>query len=401
MEIQLWPLERLEPYPNNPRLNDPAVEPLAAAINEFGFRVPIIALSSGEIVDGHLRLKAAQHLGLSEVPVVLADDLTEDQVRAFRIAVNRMAELADWDLEKLSVELKSIDVELQPLLGWDKADLSELTHETVEGLSDPDQLPAPVDNPVSREGDIWLMGDHRLACGDSTSAESVARLLDGAEPHLMVTDPPYGVNYDPEWRPKFKGGKTSTGRVTNDHTAFWLEAYKLFPGDVVYLWMSEFARSAADLELKSLGFEIRNIIIWAKSSFPFSRGHYHWQHESCIYAVRNKAHWNGDRKQSTLWEIKSNSGTNQQREEITGHSTQKPIECMARPVRNNSKPGDLVYDPFMGSGSTLIACEREARAAYGMEIHPPYVDMAVKRWQDFTGNQAIRESDGARFSELQ
>jgi DNA modification methylase len=255
---------------------------------------------------------------------------------------------------------------------------------------------------VSRLGDTWRLGRHRLTCGDCTDAGVVEAALAGAKPHLMVTDPPYGVDYDPAWREEAarKGligfSPSALGAVTNDGRLDWSEAWTLFSGNVAYVWHADRFASAVQASVESAGFEIRCQIIWAKTSFAISRGHYNWQHEPCWYAVRKgeTGHWHGSKSETTLWNI----AREQDRE--TGHSTQKPVECMRRPIENNSAPGDAVYDPFLGSGTTIIACEQTGRACVAIEISAQYCDVAVIRWQNFSGGIATLASDGRTFAEV-
>jgi DNA modification methylase len=256
--------------------------------------------------------------------------------------------------------------------------------------------------PVTVLGDVWVIGKHRIVCGDSTDADTVAKVLNGVEPHLMVTDPPYGVEYDASWRNTAKRadgtpiGASAIGKVENDARADWSEAWALFPGEVAYVWHAGlFAGVVAD-SLVNTGFSLRSQIIWSKQQFAIGRGDYHWQHEPCWYAVRKgkTGHYDGGRKQSTLWQIPK-----PQKSE-TGHSTQKPVECMKRPIENNSSPGQAVYEPFSGSGTTIIAGEMTGRCVYAIELSPAYVDVAVKRWQEFTGKDAIHEASGKTFKEL-
>ena len=236
-----------------------------------------------------------------------------------------------------------------------------------------------------------MLGKHRIVCGDSTDQKTVERLLDGAEPDLMVTDPPYGVNYDATWRYKagFNTKDGAFGKSVNDDENDWEAAYVLFPGSVAYVWMSSLALPVAGRGLAASGFIPRSLIIWDKGRIVFGRGHYHWRHEPCWYAVKKgaQANWKGDRKASTLWEI-----DNPQKSE-TGHSAQKPVECMQRAIHNHK--GD-VYDPFIGSGTTVIAGEQEGRTVYAIEIEPAYVDVTVQRWEEFTGRKATlkREHHG-------
>lgn len=393
LKTESWPIERLVPYVRNPRKNDEQVERMVAAIREFGFRIPVVAKSDGTVVDGHLRLKAARKLGLTEVPVALADELTDAQVKAFRLLANRSANWAAWDEDLLALELEELQAMAfdVSLTGFDAAEIdSLLAKPTTDGLTDPDEVPETPAEPVSKPGDVWILGRHRLMCGDSTSADDVDRLLAGVRPHLMVTDPPYGVAYDPAWRNEaLSGQKTKrTGMVLNDDRADWREAWALFPGDVAYVWHGALHAATVAESLVACGFDIRSQIIWAKERLVLSRGHYHWMHEPCWYAVKGKAHWSGDRKQVTIWNIPSKG-----QDADTTHGTQKPVECMKRPMENNSSPGQAVYEPFSGSGTTIIAAEITGRACLAMELNPAYVDVAVKRWEDFTGEKAALEGE--------
>jgi DNA modification methylase len=389
MSVELRPLDAVRPYANNPRQNDDAVEAVAESIRRFGFRQPIVVDADGVIVAGHTRFRAAQRLGLATVPVHVATDLTADEVRAYRLADNKTAELASWDTSMLSIELDAlrgagID---WTLLGFDEEELAKLLAPAgTEGLTDPDAVPKKPVDPVTKPGDLWLLGKHRLLCGDSTSAADVARLLDGAVPTLMVTDPPYGVEYDPEWRMDagLTGNTARMGKVMNDDRADWTEAWKLFPGDVAYVYHAGVFASTVQQSLERAGFAIRAQIIWAKDRLALSRGDYHWQHEPCWYAVREggKGHRTDDRTQTTLWSIPARDDAGH------GHGTQKPVECMERPVRNHL--ADTVYEPFAGSGTTVIACERTGRACIAMELDPGYCDVVVRRWEEFTGRKAER-----------
>jgi DNA modification methylase len=272
------------------------------------------------------------------------------------------------------------------------------------GLTDPDSVPEVPDRPVTRPGDVWLMGDHRVGCGDATSAADVALVLAGSQPHLMVTDPPYGVNYDPSWRARRgrRAGKLAQGKVLNDDRADWREAYALFPGGAAYVWFGALHGDIVASGLASCGFQLRAQIVWVKQHFTLSRGDYHWKHEICWYAVRDShtSHWQGDRTQTTVWEIANNNPFgNPRREQGWEHATQKPVECMRRPIVNNSRPGQAIYDPFLGSGSSLIAAEMTGRICYGLELNPAYVDVVVRRWQLFTGRLARHHASGQSFDE--
>jgi DNA modification methylase len=264
---------------------------------------------------------------------------------------------------------------------------------------DENDIPEPPTDPVTRPGDLWILGKHRLLCGDGTSATDVERLLAGATPHLMVTDPPYGVEYDPSWRNQAGVSSTSrTGKVANDDRADWREAWALFPGEVAYVWHAAiFAKTVAD-SLEANDFKIRAQIIWSKPRFVLGRGDYHWQHEPCIYAVRKNGtgHWQGARDQATVWAI----GNGGDEDEATVHGTQKPEECMRRPILNNSAEGDGVYEPFAGSGTTVIAAETTGRICFAMELNPAYCDVVIGRWQKLTGQKAVLDGDGRCFDDL-
>ena len=271
------------------------------------------------------------------------------------------------------------------------------------GLTDENAAPEPPTQPITQLGDLWVLGTHRLLCGDSTNADDVQRVLNGVVPDLMVTDPPYGVNYRPEWRNEAaRAGKIAfaarrEGHVANDDRFDWSGAYALFGGSVAYIWHASLFGSEVQRSLESCGFELRSQIIWAKSRFAISRGHYHWHHECCFYAVRkaSNANWCGGRSQTTLWMV-ANSAND---EDKNDHGTQKPVELMRRPILNHTNRSQCVYDPFLGSGTTIIAAETTGRSCFGIDIDARYIDVAVKRWQDFTGDEAKLESDGASFEE--
>lgn len=392
----------LIPFARNSRTHsDEQVAQIAASISEFGFTNPILTDGKNGIIAGHGRLQAARKLGMDQVPTIALDGLTEAQKRAYVIADNKLALNAGWDMELLSSEIAGLgeDGFDLSLLGFNEAELAALLAEKTEGLTDPDDVPEPPADPVSVLGDVWVLGKHRIVCGDSTDADVVGKCLNGVEPHLMVTDPPYGVEYDASWRDKVgasSGGGTATGKVLNDDNADWREAWALFPGDVAYVWHADKFSPVVAESLEVNGFQMRNLIIWAKSQLVMSRGDYHSQHEPCWYAVRKgkSGHFGGDRKQTTLWQIEK------PRKSETGHSTQKPVECMKRPIENNSSPGQAVYEPFSGSGTTIIAGEMTGRSVHAIELNPAYVDVAVKRWQDFTGEQATHAETGQTFDEM-
>jgi DNA modification methylase len=390
LRIEYLPLADLRPYENNARTHSAdQVAQIAASIRAFGWTNPILADETGGVIAGHGRLAAAVQLGLAEVPVVRLEGLADQQRRALVLADNKLAMNAGWDEKLLVAELQGLG-DLQGVVGFSADELMRLLGGH-DGLTDPDEVPPVPDEPVTRPGDVWLLGPHRLVCGDATCAADVAAALAGVAPHLMVTDPPYGVEYDADWRNHAirSDGSAIAGRaigpVTNDDRLDWREAYALFPGDVAYVWHADRHASAVQASVEAAGFDIRCQVIWAKGRFAIGRGDYHWQHEPCWYAVRKgkTGHWSGDRSQSTLWEISHSKSE-------TGHSTQKPVECMRRPIENNSSVGQAVYDPFLGSGTTLIAAEMMGRVCHGLEIDPGYCDVAVTRWENFTGRKAER-----------
>ncbi len=390
----------LIPYARNARTHSEAqVAQLAASIREFGFTNPILVDGERGVIAGHGRLLAARKLGLAEVPVIELAHLSPAQRRAYVLADNKLALNAGWDDDLLRLELADLRSEGFDLglTGFGLDEIGGLLADNTAGLTDPDQVPEVPAQPVSRAGDVWLLGRHRLVCGDSTDAATVERLLAGVKPHLMVTDPPYGVEYDPAWRNQALAGSNTarTGKVLNDHRADWREAWALFPGDVAYVWHGALHATTVAESLVACGFDIRAQIVWAKDRLVLGRGHYHWQHEPCWYAVRGTGHWMGDRKQTTLWQIAS---TGQDAETV--HGTQKPVECMRRPIENNSSPGQAVYEPFSGSGTTLIAAEMTGRACYAMELSPAYVDVAVLRWEAFTGQEALLSVRGQTFATI-
>jgi DNA modification methylase len=403
--IESWPLERLKPYARNAKTHGAdQVAKIAASMAEFGWTVPVLVAEDGEVIAGHGRILAAEQLGLAEVPVIVLGHLSEAQRRANRIADNKLTELGGWDEALLSAEMQELlaeDFDLS-LTGFEDAELEQLladpAAEETGAREGEDEIPETPEDPVSRPGDLWILGSHRLLCGDATVPTDVERVLGGVKPLLMVTDPPYGVEYDPAWRNNAGAAATRrTGKVLNDDRADWREAWALFPGDVAYVWHGALHAATVAESLEVAGFNVRSQIIWAKDRLVLSRGDYHWQHEPCWYAVKKtgKGHWAGDRKQTTLWQI-----ANRDQDAETVHGTQKPVECMRRPILNNSSPGQAVYEPFMGSGTTLIAAETTGRVCLGIELNPAYVDVAVDRWQQFTGKTAVLDGDGRTFAEV-
>jgi DNA modification methylase len=417
IQIEQRPVGRLILSDANPRTHSSEqVEQIAASIEQFGFVNPILLGAEGKIIAGEGRYRAVLALGMRKVPVIKLGHLSEVQRRALAIADNQLALDAGWDEQMLRQQLaalKEADFDLD-VLGFDDLELArQLADEQTAGLTDEDEVPAIPITPVTRPGDLWLLRSgkgrqHRLLCGDATAGQDATRLLAKQQPPiLMVTDPPYGINLQPEWREQ-AGLNLRTrqgGKVINDNRIDWSDAWALFPGDVVYLWHAGVHAGEVAHGLEECEFEIRSQIIWLKQHFAISRGAYHWRHEPCWYAVRKgrSGRWLGDRKQTTVWEVANLNpfgGERAEENEVTGHGTQKPVEIMRRPLLNHTRLGEACYDPFLGSGSTLIAAETSGRSCYGMEIDPRYVDVAVLRWQQFTGKQAVLDGDRRRFDEI-
>ena len=401
-KIEHWPTSRLIPYARNPRKNDHAVEQMASAIRDFGFRIPIIAKSTGEICDGHLRYKAALRLGLEKVPVILADDLTETQIKAFRILANRSATWADWDEDLLRLELEELkldDFDLA-LTGFDADELLEIMagEETItEGNTDEDAAPEVPITPVSKPGDVWLMGQHRLLCGDSTDVASYDTLLGTERVAMIFQDPPYNVDYANTAKDKLRG----TNRpILNDNLGdgfqdFLLAAFKpalARCNGAVYVAMSSSELDTLQSAFRAAGGKWSTFIIWAKNTFTLGRSDYQRQYEPILYGWPEGAtrHWCGDRDQGDVWHF------NKPRVNDL-HPTMKPVELVERAVINSSRSGDTVFDPFGGSGTTLIACEKTGRAARLLELDPKYGDVIVRRWQTLTGEMATLDGDGRSF----
>src|SRR5580704_6091761 len=413
MRIEYWHIDRFVFYSRNPRKNDAVVDRMCSSIREYGFKIPVLARSDGTVVDGHLRLTSARKLGswpggdTSRIPVILCDEWSDAQVKAFRLMVNRSVTWAAWDDDLLALELQELneaDFDLS-LTGFDPKEIDDL-------LLSPDYddkanaAPPLPENPVSRLGDLWLCGPHRVLCGDSTGADDVTRLLGDRKPFLMVTDPPYGIELDSEWRDRagLNGcgpaeasymkhrteGHTET-TISGDTRADWSEAYELVPSlDIVYVWhASIFTREVLNGLLR-IGLLYPQQIIWNKGRTVLTRTHYWYQHEPCWYLRKKNAPWFGKAgENSTVWDSASPKfimgGSD---EEKFDHPTQKPIELMRRPILNHTKRGEGVYDPFLGSGTTLAAAELAERVCYGIELDPKYVDVVIQRWQQLTGKEA-------------
>lgn len=391
----------LEDYDRNARTHSPEqVRQIRRSMDEFKVYNPILLRDDEKTIGaGHGRkLAALLKPAIARVPTITLRGLTDAQWRALVIADNKLALNAGWNENILRMELGDLQAEGFDLsiTGFSSLELTGF-FTTEEGQTDPDAAPEPPAIPVSRLGDLWRLGDHLLICGDCTEKEVVDRVLAGQKPHLMVTDPPYGVDYDPAWRSAAlkDGAKRAEGQVQNDHQPDWREAWGLFPGEVAYIWHDALACGVVSEGLRAAAFDLRSQIIWNKGAAAIGRGHYHWKHEACFYAVRKggNGHWAGDRKQTTVWDI-------EHRKSETGHSTQKPVEAMARPIRNNSKPGDRIFDPFCGSGSSIIAAQMNKRITHAIELNPAYVDVALRRFAEFTGVAPILAETEQTFEQV-
>lgn len=428
MKVELWDISKIRPYPNNPRVNNGAVESVAKSLREFGFRQPIVVDGDGVIICGHTRWKAAQKLGLEQVPVHVATDLTPEQIKAYRLADNKTNELADWDLQLLPLELKdlqSLNFDLG-LLGFDNDELAKLLgNDLQDGQCDPDDVPLPPDEAVTRLGDLWILGDHRLLCGDSSRPEDVDRLLDGQPIHLVNTDPPYNVKVEPRSNNAIAAGLssfTSTNHqgldlarhpgkskptekklrakdrpLANDFVSdeefdrlldawFGNAARVLLPGRGFYIWGGYANCANYPPFLKKHGLYFSQAIIWDKQHPVLTRKDFMGAHEWCFYGWREgAAHvFLGPNNATDLWHVKK---VNPQ---SMIHLTEKSVELATRAMQYSSRPGENVLDLFGGSGSTLIGAEQTGRKAFLMEVDPLYCDVIVTHWEKFTGQKAER-----------
>ena len=390
MLVELRSPTELTPYPGNPRLNDAGVDAVARSIQEFGFRQPIVVDRQGVIIVGHTRHKAALKLGLASVPVHVAEGLTDAQIRAYRIADNQTAQLSEWDDEKLAAELMELakqDYDLD-LTGFSADEIAGyIDGPPAEGLTDPDDVPeAPP--AITQPGDLWLLGDHRLLCGDSTKAEDVARMLAGAKADMLLSDPPYGVSYvgktadaltvendflpEPELA-RLVGGAFDLAQANCRPGAYW---YATVPAGPLHLVFAD--------DWKRRGI-LRQIMVWAKDSLVLGHSEYHYAHEPILFGwMPGDRHKNADRTRTTLWKYDRPKANRE-------HPTMKPVALWAQAVQDGSRAGELVFDPFLGSGTTFIACEQLGRRCFGMELSPQYADVAVARWEAFTGKKAKRQ----------
>lgn len=404
-KIAHWPIDKLLPYARNARTHSESqVAQIAASIAEFGFVNPCLVGGDGVLVAGHGRLMAARKLGLESVPVVVLDHLTQTQRRALVIADNRIAENSAWDEAMLRIELDALaeDGFDLDLTGFDPDALAELMagdEPDNAGNTDDDAVPEAPETPVSKPGDVWVMGGHRLLCGDATNAASYDRVLDGEPVDMVFTDPPYNVNYANSAKDKMRGKDRA---ILNDNLGdgfydFLLAALTPIVTHCrggIYVAMSSSELDVLQSAFRAAGGKWSTFIIWAKNTFTLGRSDYQRQYEPILYGWPEGAtrHWCGDRDQGDVWQIKK-----PQKNDL--HPTMKPVELVERAIRNSSRPGNVVLDPFGGSGTALIAAEKSGRLARLIELDPKYVDVIVRRWQDWTGKQATREADGMAFDQ--
>ena len=380
MEIINKPIDLLIPYAKNARVHDDAqIAQLAGSIKEFGFNNPILIDKDNGIIAGHGRVMAARKLGLTEVPTILLDHLNETQRKAYILADNRIAINSTWDNEMLSLELMDIkdDVSLA-MLGFSVDELDALLNPTqlTDGLTDEDAVPEVPEEPKTKLGDIYQLGNHRLMCGDSTSIDAVEKLMDGQKADMVFTDPPYGVDY--------KGINNDSRNGLEDllRGAFGNYFAVSKSGASIYCFHSDRCADVFHKVFREF-FHFSSMIIWAKNSLTLSQTDYQSQHEPCLYGwMDNGTHsWHSDRKQTSLWKF--------DKERVAGHTTPKPVALVEKAISNSSKSGDIVIDLFGGSGSTLIAAEKIGRHSILMELDPKYCDVIIKRWEDFTGKKAV------------
>lgn len=400
-QIEIRSIDDITPYARNSRTHsDEQVAQIAASIREFGWTNPVLIDEEGSVICGHGRLLAARKLGQTEVEVIVARGWSDAKKRAYVIADNKLALNAGWDMELLALELadlQAFDFDLG-LTGFSDDELAKLLPEKTEGYTDPDEIPEVSADPIARPGDVWLMGKHRLLCGDSTSVDDMEKLTGGQLVDMWLTDPPYNVAYE--------GGTKDKLTIQNDDMgdeqfrAFLRDAYVtadtvMKPGAVFYIWHADSEGYNFRGAARDAGWQVRQCLIWKKSSQVMGRQDFHWKHEPCLYGWKDgAAHlWANDRKQTTVMEFDKPSRNGE-------HPTMKPVAIFEYQMLNNTKGGDIVLDSFAGSGTTAIAAEKNGRVAHLMELDPRYCDVIIKRWQDFTGADARLEGDGRTFAEI-
>lgn len=385
MEIQYRRLDEITPYENNAKTHDKKqINNVAESIKQYGFVQPVVIDRDGVIVIGHCRVMAAKKLGMKTVPCVCVDDLTPEQVKALRLVDNKSNESL-WDFDLLAPELEDLD-----LTGFD-FDWDLPVKDNTETKED--EVPEVDEShpPVTKNGDVWKLGRHRLMCGDSTSVEHVQNLMDGAQADLLLTDPPYGVDYTGKTKAALKienDAKNDDDFIAFLRNAFEAADFVLKPGAVFYIWHAILKTYAFESACQMVGWEVRQVLIWVKNAMVMGRQDYQWKHEPCLYGWKSGAGhlWASDRKQTTVLEFDRPTKNKE-------HPTMKPVALFDYQIQNNTKGGDIVLDLFAGSGTTVIACEQNGRTAYVMEYDPKYCDVIVKRWENLTGEKAVLLND--------
>ena len=384
MQVELKNIDEIKPYDRNPRLNDAAVDAVVRSIKEFGFRQPIVVDADGVIIAGHTRWKAAKKLGLFQVPVHVAVDLSPEQIKAYRIADNKTGEIAEWNFELLPLELKdlqSMNFDLS-LLGFDADELDKLLNgedAVADGMTDPDGVPETPETPVSQRGGIYRLGPHRLMCGDSTNAEDVKQLMGNQSADLLLTDPPYNVNYEGGTGMTIQNDDMGDAEFFNFLKAAFSNAVEVMkPGVSFYIFHADSEGYNFRGACRSASLQIRQCLVWKKNSLVLGRQDYQWAHEPCLYGWKDGAahNWYSDRSQTTVMEF-----DRPKKSEL--HPTTKPVEMLIYLIKNSSKRGEIIIDFFGGSGSTLIAAEQTGRIAYLMELDEKYCDVIRKRYAEF------------------
>ena len=391
MQIKLAEISNIKPYENNPRkLSEQAIEKVAMSLKEYGFRQPIVVDKNMVIVAGHTRYRASKKLGLKQVPISVIDNLSEEQINAYRIADNRTAEESEWDSELLKMEIKDLEAKdfKLDLLGFNDEQLNNILFEEKQGLTDENEVPEAPEEPITKPGDIWQLGNHRIICGDSTLPETYQKLLADKKVDLYLTDPPYNVAYVG----KTKDALTiQNDKQTDDQfqeflkNAFTNSTEYLKLGGSFYIWHSDSEGLLFRLAVNDANLKLRQTLIWSKNSMVMGRQDYQWQHEPCLYGWKEGAShtWYSDRKQTTILNFERPTSSKL-------HPTMKPVKLISYLINNSSKQEDIVLDSFLGSGSTLIACEKLQRICYGIELDPIYCDVIIKRWEQWANAKATK-----------
>lgn len=403
MQIKTLKIQDLIEYARNPRKNDAVVDRMVSCIKEFGFRIPIVAKSDGSVVDGHLRLKAARKLGLEEVPVVIADDLSDTQIKAFRLIANQSANWAEWNDELLKLELedlKGMSFDLD-LTGFDLSEIESMLHESnaIEEDFEDEETADENEKVISKFGDLWILDNHKLLCGNATKSDDFLKLLDSETAAMTFTDPPYNVDYGTNQRDSIRNNKRA---IESDNIGNFCEFLQHTCSNIInytsgamYIFMSGLELDNLKRAFEEAGGHWSTFIVWAKNHFAVGKSDYQRQYEFMLYGWKKNCdhYWCGDRTQSDIW--------NFDRVPVNKlHPTMKPIALVKQAISNSSRTGDIVLDPFCGSGTTIIACEQLNRRACCIELDPKYIDVIIRRWQKFTGKQAILESTGQTFDEV-